>query len=102
VPGAKGVGESGCGGSLPALVNATIDALRPLGIQHLDMPSTPSKPWHALRDARQAKGFDGARRCHQNGLYWSRPDLADNVRYRAMLPALKNAHCTISDGRILL
>ena len=30
--GAKGVGESGCSGSLPALVNATIDALRPLGI----------------------------------------------------------------------
>ncbi len=50
--GAKGVGESGCSGSLPALVNATIDALRPLGIHHLDMPFTPSKLWHAIRDAR--------------------------------------------------
>ncbi len=50
--GAKGVGESGCSGSLPALVNATIDALRPLGITHLDMPFTPSKLWHAIRDAR--------------------------------------------------
>jgi carbon-monoxide dehydrogenase large subunit len=49
--GAKGAGESGCSGSLPALVNATIDALRPLGIKHLDMPYTPSKLWHAIRDA---------------------------------------------------
>ena len=50
--GAKGVGESGCSGSLPALVNATVDALRPLGIKHLDMPFTPSKLWHAIRVAR--------------------------------------------------
>ena len=50
--GAKGVGESGCSGSLPALVNATVDALRPLGITHLDMPFTPSKLWHAIRAAR--------------------------------------------------
>lgn len=52
--GAKGVGESGCSGSLPALVNATVDALRPLGIKHLDMPFTPSKLWHAIRGARAA------------------------------------------------
>ena len=52
VLGAKGAGESGCSGSLPALVNATIDALRPLGIKHLDMPFTPSKLWHAIRAAR--------------------------------------------------
>ena len=50
--GAKGVGESGCSGSLPALVNATIDALRPLGIQHLDMPFTPAKLWHAIHKGR--------------------------------------------------
>jgi carbon-monoxide dehydrogenase large subunit len=52
--GAKGVGESGCSGSLPALVNATIDALRPLGVRHLDMPFTPAKIWHAIRQARAA------------------------------------------------
>jgi carbon-monoxide dehydrogenase large subunit len=52
--GAKGVGESGCSGSLPALVNATVDALRPLGINHLDMPFTPSKLWHAISAARRA------------------------------------------------
>jgi carbon-monoxide dehydrogenase large subunit len=52
--GAKGVGESGCSGSLPALVNATIDALRPLGIHHLDMPFTPARLWHAIQRARAA------------------------------------------------
>ena len=47
--GAKGVGEAGCSGSLPALVNATIDALRPLGITHLDMPLTSMRIWTAIR-----------------------------------------------------
>jgi carbon-monoxide dehydrogenase large subunit len=54
--GAKGVGESGCSGSLPALVNATIDALRPLGIAHLDMPYTPARLWAAIRRARAPEG----------------------------------------------
>ncbi|MGZ5229732.1 MAG: xanthine dehydrogenase family protein molybdopterin-binding subunit [Burkholderiales bacterium] len=47
--GAKGVGEAGCSGSLPALVNATVDALRPLGIMHLDMPLTPARIWEAIQ-----------------------------------------------------
>ena len=50
--GAKGVGESGCTASLPALANAAIDALRPLGIHHLDMPLTPDKVWHAIQTAQ--------------------------------------------------
>lgn len=50
--GVKGVGESGCTASLPVLVGAVIDALRPLGIEHLDMPMTPSKLWHAMQGAR--------------------------------------------------
>jgi len=49
--GVKGVGESGCTGSLPALANAVMDALRPLGIGHLDMPLTPAKLWHAISSA---------------------------------------------------
>jgi carbon-monoxide dehydrogenase large subunit len=53
--GAKGVGESGCSGSLPALANATIDALRPLGITKLDMPFTPAKVWAAIQRARRAQ-----------------------------------------------
>ncbi|MBI2509413.1 MAG: xanthine dehydrogenase family protein molybdopterin-binding subunit, partial [Betaproteobacteria bacterium] len=50
--GAKGVGESGCSGSLPALVNAAMDALRPLGIRHLDMPLTPARVWAAIQAAK--------------------------------------------------
>jgi carbon-monoxide dehydrogenase large subunit len=46
--GVKGVGESGCTGSIPVLVAAVIDAIRPLGIQHLDMPLTPAKVWRAI------------------------------------------------------
>jgi carbon-monoxide dehydrogenase large subunit len=46
--GVKGMGESGCTASLPALTTAVIDALRPLGVQHLDMPLTPSKVWSAI------------------------------------------------------
>ena len=49
VLGAKGVGESGCTASLPTLANATMDALRPLDIEDLDMPFTPSKVWHAIQ-----------------------------------------------------
>jgi carbon-monoxide dehydrogenase large subunit len=51
--GAKGVGESGCSGSLPALANAVIDALRPLGITQLDMPFTPPRVWQAMQTAKR-------------------------------------------------
>jgi carbon-monoxide dehydrogenase large subunit len=50
--GVKGVGESGCTASMPSLTNAVLDALRPLGIQHLDMPLTPAKLWHAIHAAK--------------------------------------------------
>jgi carbon-monoxide dehydrogenase large subunit len=53
VLGAKGVGEAGCGGSLPALTNAVMNALAPLGIHHLDMPLTPNKIWDAIQSAKQ-------------------------------------------------
>ena len=50
--GAKGVGEAGTVGALPALLNAVNDALAPLGVRHLDMPLTPERVWRAIRDAR--------------------------------------------------
>ena len=50
--GIKGTGEAGCTASLPALVNAVVDAVRPLGINHLDMPLTASKLWTAIKGAR--------------------------------------------------
>ena len=52
--GAKGVGEAGTVGALPALMNAVNDALAPLGVRHLDMPVTPERVWRAIRDARGA------------------------------------------------
>jgi carbon-monoxide dehydrogenase large subunit len=54
VLGAKGCGEAGCAGSLPAVMNALIDALRPFNIRHIDMPATPEKVWNAIREARAA------------------------------------------------
>ena len=48
VLGAKGIGEAGTIGSTPAVLNAVIDAIRHLGVEHLDMPLTPSKLWTAI------------------------------------------------------
>jgi carbon-monoxide dehydrogenase large subunit len=50
--GAKGVGEAGTVGALPALLNAVNDALAPLGVRHLDMPVTSERVWRAIREAR--------------------------------------------------
>jgi aerobic carbon-monoxide dehydrogenase large subunit len=52
--GAKGVGEAGTVGALPALLNAVNDALAPLGVRHLDMPVTPERVWRAIQNARSA------------------------------------------------
>ncbi len=52
--GAKGVGESGTSGAVPALANAILDALRPAGIRRLDTPFTPDKLWRALKRSRGA------------------------------------------------
>jgi aerobic carbon-monoxide dehydrogenase large subunit len=49
--GVKGAGEAGTTGALPTLMNAVLDALRPLGINSFDMPATPSRVWHAVRSA---------------------------------------------------
>jgi aerobic carbon-monoxide dehydrogenase large subunit len=49
--GVKGVGESGCTASIPVLVAAVTDAVRPLGIQKLDMPLTPARVWGAINNA---------------------------------------------------
>lgn len=49
--GVKGVGEAGTTGSLPAVMNAVVDALRALGINHFDMPATPARLWQVIHDA---------------------------------------------------
>ena len=50
--GAKGAGEAGTVGALPAIVNAVVDALSPLGVKSLDMPATSQRIWQAMRDAQ--------------------------------------------------
>jgi carbon-monoxide dehydrogenase large subunit len=50
--GAKGAGEAGTVGALPAIVNAVVDALAPLGVKSLDMPATSKRIWQAMRDAQ--------------------------------------------------
>jgi aerobic carbon-monoxide dehydrogenase large subunit len=48
--GAKGVGESGTIGAIPATYNAIIDAVSHLGVRHLTMPCSPEKVWRAIND----------------------------------------------------
>lgn len=50
--GVKGVGEAGAVGGMPAVMNAVMDAIAPLGVRDLDMPASPSRIWAAIRDAK--------------------------------------------------
>jgi carbon-monoxide dehydrogenase large subunit len=47
--GVKGAGEGGCVAAPPALINAVLDALKTLGVNHIDMPATAERLWQALR-----------------------------------------------------
>ena len=49
--GAKGAGEAGTVGALPVVVNAVLDALAPLGVTHIEMPTTSDRIWKAMQDA---------------------------------------------------
>ncbi len=53
--GVKGAGEAGTVGAMPAVMNAILDALAPLGVRALDMPATPDRVWRAIRDAAAAR-----------------------------------------------
>ena len=46
--GVKGVGEAGTIASTPAVMNAVVDALAPLGVRNMEMPATPERIWRAL------------------------------------------------------
>ena len=50
--GVKGAGEAGCVGAMPAVANAIVDALSPLGIKHIEMPATPERVWRAIQESR--------------------------------------------------
>lgn len=51
--GVKGVAESGTIGATPAIANAIVDALAPFGVDHVEMPMTDRKVWHAMQDAEE-------------------------------------------------
>lgn len=54
--GTKGCGEAGCAGSLPAVMNALLDALAECGVRHIDMPATPEKVWRLINGAAETSG----------------------------------------------
>jgi carbon-monoxide dehydrogenase large subunit len=56
--GVKGSGESGCIGAPPAIVNAVLDALAPLGVDDLQMPLTPHRVWRAIHAAQDVARTD--------------------------------------------
>jgi aerobic carbon-monoxide dehydrogenase large subunit len=57
--GVKGVGEAGTIASTPAVVNAIIDALRPLGVADVPMPCTPERVWRAVNEANASNEGNG-------------------------------------------
>ena len=52
--GVKGCGEAGATGAPPAVINAMLDALVALGVEHIDMPTTPENVWRAIQKAQNA------------------------------------------------
>jgi carbon-monoxide dehydrogenase large subunit len=56
----KGGGEAGITPSSAVLINAVMDALADIGIEHIDMPVTPQRVWNAIRAAR-----NGAKKTYQ-------------------------------------
>jgi carbon-monoxide dehydrogenase large subunit len=47
--GVKGAGQAGCMAAPQTIINAILDALAPLGVEHIDMPATPERVWRAIR-----------------------------------------------------
>jgi carbon-monoxide dehydrogenase large subunit len=54
--GVKGIGEAGTIASTPAVINAIVDALSPLGVTDIRMPASPQRVWSAIQEAKQGKG----------------------------------------------
>jgi carbon-monoxide dehydrogenase large subunit len=56
--GVRGVGEGATIGATPAVVNAVLDALAPLGVRDIPMPMTPMRVWRAIQHAREVSDPD--------------------------------------------
>ena len=57
--GAKGAGEAGTVGAIPAVINAVLDALAPLGVTSIEMPATSEKVWAAIQAANRSAAGAG-------------------------------------------
>ncbi len=53
--GVKGIGEAGTIGSAQTVVNAVVDALRPLGVKHIDMPLRPRRVWESIQAGQRGE-----------------------------------------------
>jgi carbon-monoxide dehydrogenase large subunit len=58
--GAKAIGEAGTVAAPPAVINAIVNALAPLGVTHIDLPATPQRVWSAVREAQEITRKDEA------------------------------------------
>ena len=74
--GVKGSGQAGCIAAPQTIVNAVLDALSPLGIEHIDMPLTPERVWRAIRAARNAGDASGPGSAGRSSLH--EPSVADD------------------------
>jgi carbon-monoxide dehydrogenase large subunit len=63
------VGEAGTIAATPAIVNAVIDALRPVGVSYIDMPLSPQSVWAKIQEA-QGNGVPGAGDPGKQGGTW--------------------------------
>jgi aerobic carbon-monoxide dehydrogenase large subunit len=103
--GAKGIGEAGTIGAIPAVQNAVIDALAHLGVRHLDMPASPERVWRAVSAARtdhaggQAGGSDGTFAADRTDRGDRDADARRLLDRRDLAPAIREmAHGPASDG----
>jgi carbon-monoxide dehydrogenase large subunit len=51
--GVKGIGEAGTIAAPPAVINAIVDALAPLGVTNVERPASPERVWRAIQEAKQ-------------------------------------------------
>ena len=95
--GAKGIGEAGTIGAIPAVQNAVIDALAHIGVRHLDMPTTPERVWRAICEARadaQSGGMDGTTRHEGPDRRDRNPDAGGLLGRRDLAPPIRE----VADG----
>jgi aerobic carbon-monoxide dehydrogenase large subunit len=100
--GAKGIGEAGTIGAIPAVHNAVVDALAHLGVRHVDMPASPERVWRAIVEARSRteSGGDDATTGHEGADLGHRDaDAGGLLRRRGVAPPIREvAHGPGRDG----